>query len=109
MSSTVYIALAIAIAAAATFLLRVLPFLVFGENRKTPELILYMGRVLPYAVMAMLVVYCLKDTNVLLVSNWAPRLIASALVAATYAWKRNSLLSIILGTACYMLLIQQVF
>ncbi len=92
-----------------TALTRFLPFLIFGEKRKTPELILYLGKVLPFAIMGMLVVYCLKDVQVLAYPYGIPELIGCAIVAALHVWKRNSLLSIGVGTVVYMLLVQLVF
>lgn len=88
---------------------RFLPFLIFGEKRKTPPVIEYLGTVLPCAIMGMLVVYCLKDISFLRSPYGLPELIACCVVAALHVWKRNSLLSIGGGTVCYMLLIQFVF
>ena len=88
---------------------RFLPFLIFGEKRKTPPIITYLGTVLPCAIMGMLVVYCLKDIPILSSPYGLPELIACAVVAALHVWKRNSLLSIGGGTVCYMLLVQLVF
>ena len=88
---------------------RFLPFLIFGEKRKTPPFIAYLGTVLPCAIMGMLVVYCLKDISFLKSSYGLPELIACCVVAALHVWKRNSLLSIGGGTVCYMLLVQLVF
>ena len=88
---------------------RFLPFLIFGEKRKTPPIIEYLGTVLPCAIMGMLVVYCLKDVSFLRSPFGLPELIACAVVAALHVWKRNSLLSIGGGTLCYMLLVQLVF
>ncbi len=88
---------------------RFLPFLIFGEKRKTPELVLYLGKVLPFAIMGMLVVYSLKDTAVLTFPYGIPELIGCGVVAALHIWKRNSLLSIGAGTVVYMLLVQLVF
>ena len=99
----------IAVIAAATALLRFLPFLIFGENRKTPKLITYLGRVLPYAIMGMLVVYCLKGVTPLAYPYALPELLACAAVVLLHIWKRNTLLSIAGGTALYMLLVQAVF
>ena len=99
----------IVVMALVTMLTRFLPFLIFGENRKTPPLITYLGKVLPCAVMGMLVVYCLKDVNFLQAPFGAPELIGIAIVALLHLWKRNSLLSIGVGTVCYMLLVQLVF
>lgn len=92
-----------------TMATRFLPFLIFGENRKTPPLITYLGKVLPCAVMGLLVVYCLKDTSFLSAPFGLPELIGIAIVALLHLWKRNSLLSIGAGTVCYMLLVQLVF
>lgn len=88
---------------------RFLPFLIFGEKRKTPPIIEYLGTVLPCAIMGMLVVYCLKDISFLQSPYGLPELIACTVVAALHVWKRNSLLSIGGGTVCYMLLVQFVF
>lgn len=99
---------AIAVMALVTAFLRFAPFLLFRQG-KTPGWLLYLGRVLPYAVMGMLVVYCLKDTSFSSVGGFLPALIAVAVVAGSYLWKRNTLLSILLGTACYMALVQFVF
>ena len=83
-----------------TMATRFLPFLIFGENRKTPPLITYLGKVLPCAVMGLLVVYCLKDTSFLSAPFGLPELIGIAIVALLHLWKRNSLLSIGAGTVC---------
>lgn len=92
-----------------TMLTRFLPFLLFGEKRKTPELVVYLGKVLPFAIMGMLVVYCLKDVQFLSAPYGAPELIGIAITAGLHIWKRNSLLSIGVGTVSYMLLVQLVF
>ncbi len=101
--------LSVAIMAVGTALLRFLPFTIFNGNRKTPPIIEKLGRTLPYAVMAMLVVYCLRNVSFDAVSGFLPQLIACVVTGALYVWKRNTLLSIIAGTACYMALIQLVF
>ena len=88
---------------------RFIPFLIFGEKRKTPAIIEYLGTVLPCAIMGMLVVYCLKGISFASGSFGIPELISCAVVAALHVWKRNSLLSIGGGTVCYMLLVQLVF
>ena len=88
---------------------RFLPFLIFGENRKTPPIITYLGKVLPFAIMGMLVIYCMKDVAFLAPPYGAPELIGCAIVALLHIWKRNSLLSIGVGTVSYMLLVQLVF
>ena len=99
---------AIASMAAVTAVLRFLPFSVLG-NRRTPALITYLGNVLPYAIMGMLVVYCLKDMRFTSAGAFVPQIAAGLLVVLTYVWKRNTLLSIISGTVCYILLVQLVF
>ena len=100
---------AVAVIALVTLLLRALPFAIFNRNRKTPKIIEKLGRVLPYAIMGMLVVYCLKDLTFTSLSGFLPALIAGLLVVILYVWKRNTLISIICGTVCYMLLVQLVF
>ena len=99
----------IAVAALVTMSTRFLPFLIFGEKRKTPEIILYLGKVLPCAIMGMLVVYCLKEVSVLAYPYGIPELLGIALVALLHLWKRNSLLSIGAGTVFYMVLVQVIF
>ena len=105
MSNSSYAAIAIAVMAGVTLLLRVLPFLIFGE-KKTPAYVDFLGKYLPYAIMGMLVVYCLKGISFVSAPFGIPELVSVFLVAALYVWKRNTLLSIVGGTACYMLLIR---
>ena len=102
-------ALIIAVAGAVTLMLRFLPFLVFSGKRETPPYIVYLGKVLPYAIMGMLVIYCLRGISFTAAANFLPELIACAVVVLAHVWKRNTLLSIISGTVCYMLLVQFVF
>jgi len=102
-------ALMIAVMALVTAALRFLPFLIFGKKRATPPLISYLGQVLPYAVMGMLVVYCLKDVSFVNAPFGIPELIGCAVVALLHIWKRSTLLSIGAGTVCYMLLVQFIF
>ena len=92
-----------------TMTTRFLPFLIFRDKEKTPPLITYLGQVLPFAIMGMLVGYCMKDVSFLSAPFGAPELIGCAIVAALHLWKRNSLLSIGVGTVSYMLLVQLVF
>lgn len=96
----------IAVMALVTAGLRFLPFFIFNEKRKTPQLITYLGKVLPYAIMGMLVVYCLKNVTPTEYPYALPELIGCAVVALLHIWKRNTLLSIGAGTLCYMLLVQ---
>ena len=90
-----------------TILLRFLPFAIF--RKKTPAYISYLGKVLPPAIIGMLVIYCLKDVRINAAPFGAPELIAGILVAVLQVWKRKSLLSILAGTVVYMLLVQLVF
>lgn len=99
----------VAVAALVTVMLRFLPFLIFGGQRRTPEFISYLGRVLPYAIMGMLIVYCLRDVSLVRAPFGLPELLGVAGVAALYLWKQNTLVSIGLGTVLYMLLVQFVF
>ena len=92
-----------------TMLMRFLPFILFNENRKTPAFINYIGKVLPAAVFGMLVVYCLRNVNILHGSHGIPELIAIIVTVCLHLWKRQMLLSIAGGTACYMLLIHFIF
>lgn len=97
------------LAGAATVLTRFLPFWAFPPGRPTPRYVAYLGKALPGAVFALLVVYCLKDVNVLGGTHGAPEALAIMLVVATYLWRRNMLVSIFAGTALYMLLVNLVF
>lgn len=99
----------VVVAALVTMATRFLPFLIFSDSKKTPAFITYLGKALPCAIMGMLVVYCMKDVTFLSGSHGIPELISCALVAALHIWKRNSLLSIGVGTVFYMVLVQLVF
>ena len=101
--------LMVAVIALVTMLLRFLPFVIFSGRKTTPPFVAYLGKVLPYAIMAMLVVYCLRQIRFDAAPHGLPELIACAAVAALHLWKRNTLFSIVGGTACYMLLVQLVF
>ena len=101
--------LLIVVAVLVTAATRFIPFLIFRKKESTPAVITYLGQVLPCAIMGMLVVYCLKDVQLLSAPFGVPELIGCAIVAALHVWKRNSLLSIGVGTVCYMILVQLVF
>ena len=101
--------LTIAVCAVVTAALRFLPFVIFGENRKTPEVITYLGKVLPFAIMGMLVVYCLKDISFTGAPFGIPEILGCVAVAGLHVWKRNTLLSIGAGTVVYMIMVQFVF
>ena len=102
-------AAAIAVMALVTFLTRALPFLLFGRGGNPPRIILYLGQYLPPAVIAMLIVYCLRNMSFSAPAGWAPAVIASVAVTVVHVWKRNNMLSIVGGTLLYMALVQCVF
>ena len=99
----------IAVMAVVTFLTRALPFLLFGRGGEPPKVVLYLGRLLPPAVIAMLIVYCYRNTSFAGPSGWAPGLIAGLAVVGLHVWKKNNMLSIVGGTILYMVLVQAVF
>ena len=101
--------LMIAVMVLATQITRALPFLAFPAGKPTPKYITYLGKVLPAAVLGMLVVYCLKNVSILGGSHGLPELIAIAIVVVLHLWKRQMLLSIAAGTVAYMLLVQFLF
>lgn len=103
-----YVFLMILIMAFCTVLTRALPFL-FLRKKQTPAFVTYLGQVLPYPIMGMLVIYCLKDISLLKTPFAAPELIAVVVVVLLHLWKRNTLVSMIGGTVCYMVLVQMVF
>ncbi|PWM21696.1 MAG: branched-chain amino acid transporter AzlD [Oscillospiraceae bacterium] len=99
----------IAVMAAATIITRFLPFWLFPASRPVPGAVRYLGRVLPYAVSALLVVYCLKGVSPTVFPYGLPEALSILLIALLYRWKSNVLLSIAGGSVCYVLLIQTVF
>lgn len=88
-----------------TMATRFLPFMIFNEKRKTPKFIQYIGKVLPSAVFAMLVVYCLRNVDVTQAAYGIPELVSIIATVGIHLWKRQMLLSIAGGTACYMLIL----
>lgn len=107
--TTAQIAALVAVMAAVTFLTRALPFLLFGRGGEPPRVVLYLGRFLPPAVIAMLIVYCYRGLDFAQPAGWAPGLIAGAAVVILHVWKKNNMLSIVGGTILYMVLVQLVF
>ena len=101
--------LLVAVIALVTILLRFLPFLLFGGKRETPAYITYLGKMLPYAIMGMLVIYCLRSVSFSSAADWLPALLSCLVVTLVHLAKRSTLLSILSGTVCYMLLVQLVF
>lgn len=99
----------IAVMAAVTFLTRALPFLLFDRGGRPPKLVLYLGQVLPPAIIAMLIVYCLKGISFATPAGWVPSLLAGGAAVLLHLWKGNDLLSIFGATVLYMALVQGVF
>jgi len=100
--------LIIAVCALCTFAERFLPFAVFG-GREVPGVVKYLGKILPMAVIAALVVYCMQGTSFSSLSGFVPQLAAAAVTAGLHLWKKNTLLSVAAGTAVYMVFVQVVF
>jgi len=92
-----------------TFATRALPFFLFPSGKKTPKIITYLGKVLPYAIIGMLIIYCIKSISLTASPYGLPELIAILFVVLVHKWKHNLLLSIGGGTILYMVLIQAVF
>ena len=105
MRSELYSALLIAVMSGVTILLRFLPFGIFNGKKQVPKVVLYLGQVLPSAVLGMLVVYCLKDLDLTAAPYGGPELLACAVVVLAQLWKRNSIWSILAGTLVYMVLL----
>lgn len=99
----------IGIIALGTVFTRFLPFWLFPKGKPAPRIVAYLGKVLPCAVMGLLVVYCLKDVQPAAAPYGLPELIAVAATAGLHVWKKNTLLSVGVGTVLYMLLVQLVF
>lgn len=99
----------VAVVTIGTIITRFLPFMLFPASKPTPKYIQYLGKVLPFSVIGLLVVYCLKGVSLTAAPFGAPEGIAVLGVALLHIWKRNTLLSIAGGTILYMLLIQLVF
>ena len=97
------------VVAAAVILTRASSFILFPPGKDTPKVILFLGDALPCALMALLVVYCLKSVSVIAAPHGIPELIAIAVVAGLHIWRHNTLLSITVGTIVYMVLVQAVF
>ncbi|MDD5936143.1 MAG: branched-chain amino acid transporter permease [Clostridiales bacterium] len=95
--------------AAGTMITRFTPFLLFPEKKEVPKYIVYLGKVLPPAMMGLLVVYCFKGISILKGSHGIPEAIATIVTILLHKWKSNVLVSIAGGTVCYMLLVQLIF
>ena len=95
--------------AGVTFLTRALPFLLFDRGEKPPRVVLYLGRVLPPAIIAMLIVYCVRGVTFAAPAGWVPTLLAGLAAVLLHLWKGNDLISIFGATGLYMVLVQGVF
>lgn len=99
----------IAVVALGTMITRFLPFVLFPESKRPPRIVEYFGKVLPYAMTGLLVVYSLKDVSPASGSHGIPEAIAMVAIIVLHWWRRSMLLSIAGGTILYMLLVQLVF
>lgn len=99
----------ILLVALTTLATRAIPFILFPEGKEIPKAVQYLGKVLPPAVIGMLVVYCFKSMDITSAPFGLPEIIAGVVVALLHVWKRNNLLSIGVGTVLYMTLVQYVF
>lgn len=104
-----YTLIAILVIGIVTFAIRIAPFILFGKDKATPKYIEYIGNYLPPAVIAMLIIYCLRNVNISAFPFGIPEVIGVITVAILHIWKRNNLISIIGGTAIYMIAIQFIF
>ena len=109
MIDTTHSLLLVLVMAVFTALTRFLPFIAFPEGRKKPKVIIYLGKVLPYALIGMLVVYCFKGVSVVTAPFGLPEILAALLVAVLHICKRNTLISVFSGVIFYMILVQFVF
>ena len=107
-NGTLWTLAVMAVCGLCTFFERALPFLLF-RGRQVPEPVEYLGKVLPMAIIATLIFYCLRSVVFTAASAWAPQLISCAVTVLLHLWRRSTLLSIAGGTICCMLLTQFVF
>ncbi|MBP3870242.1 MAG: AzlD domain-containing protein [Faecalicoccus sp.] len=91
-----------------TLATRIVPVLIF-DRKEVPDIILYLGNVVPYTAMGLLIVYCLRDVSPFTGNHMIPEIIALAVVSLSYLWKRNTIFSVLIGTILYMVLVQVVF
>ena len=109
MIDTTHSLLLVLVMAVFTALTRFLPFIAFPEGRKKPKVIIYLGKVLPYSLIGMLVIYCFKNVSVISAPFGIPEILAAVLVAVLHIWKRNTLISVFSGVIFNMVLVQFVF
>ncbi len=109
MSFTTYSIIAIAVAAICTFATRLVPFALFGGKKEVPSVITYLGKVLPPAIIATLIIYCVRSVDFTASPHGAAEIIAIVVTALLHIWKKNTLISIGGGTILYMILVQFIF
>lgn len=109
MSLTTYSIIAIAVAALCTFATRLVPFALFGGKKEVPATITYLGKVLPPAIIATLIIYCIRSVDFTASPHGAAEIIAIVVTALLHIWKKNTLISIGGGTILYMFLVQFIF
>ena len=105
MSLTTYSIIAIAVAALCTFATRLVPFALFGGKKGVPATITYLGKVLPPAIIATLIIYCIRSVDFTASPHGAAEIIAIVVTALLHIWKKNTLISIGGGTILYMFLV----
>ena len=108
MTDHIHALIILLIMGAATLATRIIPVLLFGRGDKVPEFILYLGRTVPYTAMGLLIVYCLRDVSLFSGHHALPELISLAVVTLSYLWKRNTIVSVALGTVVYMIMVQKI-
>jgi len=106
MENSFYIYSAICVAGVLTFLTRALPFVIWGGDKEIPKVVAYLGRVLPMAIMGTFIIYCIRNIDILNAPYGSGEILSVLLVAVLHIWKRNTFLSIGLGTVFYMFFIQ---
>ncbi len=109
MNNNLHILLTVAIIAIVTAALRFAPFLIFGGKRDVPKMVKHLSNALPAAIMGMLILYCLRNVDIMSGSHGLPELFAIVVVVILHLWRKNTILSIASGTAVYMILIQTIF
>ena len=102
------ISITILLSAVITFILRALPFIAFRGSKRMPQKLEQLGKILPTAVMAVMLVYCLKDVGDNIKIIGIPKILAVVATAVLYKWKHNTLISILIGTVFYMILLRLV-
>ncbi len=104
-----YLLFLILTAAFVTAFIRFAPFAIFSRGGEVPERIKFLGKILPPAVMSVLMVYCLRGVDFTSENHGIPELFSVAVVVLLHIWKRNTLLSIGVGTVLYMIFVQVIF